>query len=166
MKKERMFLVLFILSICLFMAACATDRTAADLVYYVNQDLLGIADLEKEALADYASVTGDNYTTDQKVYEELKNYVIPLYGRFLDELRGINIGNEKIRKVHGVYVSGAELLYDGFKTKMMGIEMDNEDVIIQGNEKIEKGRDEVNRWRTELFELYKKYGVAEVKEKK
>ena len=166
MKKERMFLVSLILSFCLFVVACATDRTPVDLVNYVNQDLLGIADLEREALADYASVTGENYTTAQRVHDELKDDVIPLYGRFLDELRNINVGNEEIRKVHGVYVSGAELLYDGFKTKMLGIEMDNEDIIVQGNEKIEKGRDEVNRWRAELFELYKKYGVAEVKEKK
>ncbi len=62
-------------------------------------------------------------------------------------LRDIRPENEEIKRVHQSISRAAELIYDGFKTKMLGIENGNEDIIIQGNEKIEKGREEVERWR-------------------
>lgn len=165
MKRKRYigFFIPAILSALLLLGGCAIDNTATDLVIYTNQGLLNIAELERKALEHYASVVGENYTTDQRVYEELKDYVIPLYGRFLKGLRDIRPDAEEIKRVHGFYIRGAELLFDGFKTKMTGIEWKNESIILQGNDKIVKGREEVDQWRLELLELYKKYGVAEVK---
>lgn len=148
----------------LFTAGCATDQVAINLVEYTNQGILNIGELEREALAQYASVIGENYTTDQRVYDALKAKVIPLYQRFLEGLRNIDPVDEEIRRVHGIYLRGAESLLDGFKTKMLGIEIGNKNIIIQGNEKIVKGREEVKKWRLQLIELYKKYGVAEIKE--
>lgn len=155
--------LLFISS--LFTAGCATDQVGMNLVEYTNQGILNIGELEREALAQYASVIGENYTTDERVYVTLKEKVIPLYQQFLEGLRNIDPVNEEIRRVHGIYLRGAESLLDGFKTKMLGIEIDNKNIIIQGNEKIVKGREQVKKWRLQLIELYKKYGVAELKEK-
>ncbi|MFC1868564.1 hypothetical protein ACFL0H_10575 [Thermodesulfobacteriota bacterium] len=170
MKKDGIFPIISIMAIFLLAWGCAagmgsSGRVAEGLVNYTNHGLLRIAELEKKSLEHYASVIGENYTTDQRVQEALKNYVIPLYKRFLDGLRDIRPGAEEIRSVHGIYIRGAGLIYDGFKTKMLGIEMNNENVIIQGNEKIEKGREEVKKWRLALIDLYKKYGVTEIKEK-
>ncbi len=139
-----------------------TGPAAADIVNYVNTGLLGIAELEQKSLEAYASVTGDNYTTDQRVYEELRDFVVPNYKRFVDGLRNIAIENEEVRGVHGIYMQAAESIYDGFRTKMMGIENKDENIIVQGNKKIEKGEAEIERWRSELRELYKKHGVAEI----
>jgi hypothetical protein len=162
-----MFIIFFFISGCAFNrvgGGIITGSAAKDLVNYTNQGLLRIAELEKRSLERYASVIGENYTTDQRVYEELRDFVIPVYKRFLDGLRDIRSENEEIKRVHAIYIQAAELVYEGFKTKMLGIENGNEDIIIQGNEKIEKGRGEVERWRLELTELYKKHGVAEIKE--
>jgi hypothetical protein len=164
MARERIAFVISIFLICLWIAGCATGRGAKGLVNYANQGILNIAELERRSLERYASVVGDNYTTDQRVYEELRDFVIPVYKRFLDGLRDIMPENGEIKKLHAIYIRAAELMYDGFKTKMLGIENGSEDIVIQGNEKIEKGRDESTRWRLELIELYKKHGVAEIKE--
>src|SRR4030042_1321442 len=135
----------------IFISGCALNRAgggiivgsaAKELVDYTNQGLMRIAELEKRSLERYASVIGENYTTDQRVYEELRDFVIPVYKRFVDGLRGIMPENEDIKRVNAIYIQAAELMYDGFKNKMLGIENGNGDIIIQGNEKIEKGRDE------------------------
>ncbi|MBN2061047.1 MAG: hypothetical protein JW882_11600 [Deltaproteobacteria bacterium] len=164
MKGKRYigFFITAMVPVLLLLGGCTIDQTATDLVNYANQGLLNIAELERKALEHYASAVGENYTTEQRVYEELRDHVVPLYGRFLKGLREVNPNAEEIRRVHGIYLAGAEMLYEGFRTKMMGIEMKNEGVVLQGNEKIIKGREEVNRWRIELVELYKKYGVAEM----
>ena len=164
MARGRIAVIASIFLICLWITGCASGRGAKELVNYANQGILNIAELERKSLERYASVVGENYTTEQRVYEELRDFVIPVYKRFLDGLREIMPENEEIKRVHAVYIQAAELMYDGFKTKMVGIENGSEDIIIQGNEKIEKGRDEAIRWRMELIELYKKYGVAEIKE--
>ena len=165
-KGRRKFWAHALVFISLFITGCATDQVAMHLVEYTNQGILNIGPLEREALARYASVIGEHYTNDQRLYEELKNHVIPIYHRFLTGLRNVNPQDEEIKRVHGIYLRGAELLYDGFKTKMMGLELNNSKIVIQGNEKIVKGREEVLRWRLQLVELYKKYGVAELKEEK
>jgi hypothetical protein len=173
MARGRIAIIASIFLICLWITGCAFNRggggiatgsAAKDLVNYVNQGILNIAELERKSLERYASVVGENYTTDQRLYEELRDFVIPVYKRFLDGLREIMPENDEIKALHAIYIQAAELMYDGFKTKMLGVENGSEDIIIQGNEKIEKGRDEAARWRMELIELYKEHGVAEIKE--
>jgi len=151
---------------CLFVLCCASNKVGLELVNYVNQGILGIAELERISLEHYASVTGKNYTTDQRVYEALKDQVIPVYKRFLDGLRDISPEDQALKKLHGIYIRGAELLYDGFKMKMLGIERKDKNLIILSNEKIEKGRVENERWRKELNDLCKQHGVAEEKKVK
>ena len=162
---KNIFVIVAITACFLLFQSCATNQVAQKIVNYTNQDLLTIAELERKALESYASVIGDNYTNDERLYDELNKNVVPLYSRFLNGLRNINPDEEEIRRVHGIYLYGAELLLDGFKTLMFGIETNNKNIISQANEKIIKGREEVERWKSALIELYKKYGVAEVKEK-
>jgi hypothetical protein len=174
MAREGLSIIVSTLMVVLFFSGCTSSpfgsgriihgSAAVELVNYVNQGLLRIAELERKSLESYGSVIGENYTTDQRVYEEMKDSVIPLYKRFLDGLRDIDLENEEIKRVHAIYIQGAEMIYDGFKTKMLGIENEDEDIIIQGNQKIEKGREDVKQWRLELLELYKKQGVAEINE--
>jgi len=174
MATKKLSGIISIIMIGIFISGCASDKAgegriifgsaAVDLVNYVNQGILRIAELEQRSVERYESVIGENYTTDQRVYVELRDFVVPTYKRFLDGLRDIRPENEEVRKVHGIYIQGAEMMYDGFTTKMLGIENGNENIIIQGNEKIEKGSEEVKRWRLELIGLYKKHGVAEVGE--
>ena len=166
MKGNKILIILFFLGICLFLVCCATDKVALELVEYVNQDILSIAELEKRSLERYAAVTGKNYTSDQKVCDALGDYVIPNYKRFLDLLRKIHLQSEALKNLHGIYVQGAELLYGGFRAKLAGLEKKDEILIRAANEKIEKGRIENARWRKELMALYEKHGVAEKDKKK
>ena len=165
MQKRAIILVISMSAIFLF-ASCATNKgvtskATVNLVNYTNQGILMIAELEQKSLDRYASVTGENYTTDQKIYNELNDFIIPTYKRFVDGLRAITPEDADIQRVHAIYINAAELMYNGFKTKMIGIENKDEAIIMQANENIEKARGECKRWRLELIELYKKYGVAE-----
>jgi len=163
MKRATIWLMATVWIMAGLAAGCATQREARDLVNYVNQGVLNIAELESKALERYASVTGENYTTDQRTYEALRDGVIPLYKRFLDGLRKIQPETEEVKKLHRIYILGAEQLYEGFKEKRYGIEIGNEKIIRSANEKIEKGRVENERWRSELEVLAKKYKLKEAK---
>jgi hypothetical protein len=157
-----LFLAIF-LWLLFFTGSCATNRVSHDLAEYVNQGILGIVELEKRALESYASVIGKNYTTAERVYEALKNDVIPQYGRFVELLREIVPETEEVMKLHRIYIRGAECILSGFKAKMVGIETKQESFIITANRQIEKGRIETEKWRTELIKMYQQYGLVEKK---
>lgn len=164
-KKKDVVVYVLSLIVILLLFSCATDRLGVNIVKYVNQSIHEISELEKISLKEYASVTGKNYTTDKAVYDALKNKVIPTYKQFLDLLRKINPEMEEVKNLHGVYVHGAEMIYTGFKTKLVGLEEKDINVIQAANNQIQQGRIETERWRDELFKLYKKHGVAEIKKK-
>jgi len=166
LKKNSIILVLpFFLGLCFFSISHAEDKVAMDLVNYVNQGILGIAELEIRSLERYDAVTGNNYTTDERVYKSLNDDVIPLYKRFLELLRDIAPKTKEVINLHRIYVRGAEYINEGFKMKKLGIENKNEGIILQANKKIEKGSDDVRRWKKEIMVLYEKHGVAPAGEK-
>lgn len=169
------FSILFICTVTLF-SGCTSDKSytggklitgsaANDIVNYVNQGLFSIAELEQKSLERYASVTGENATTDKKLYETLRDFVVPTYKRFVIGLKNISIDNLEVRQVHAIYIKAAESTLEGFQTIMNGSENNDETVIRQGNKKLEEGRAGIDKWRSKLNELYKKHGVAEVKNK-
>jgi hypothetical protein len=169
---------LLFISICIILLflGCSSDKSytggklitgpaANDIVNYVNQGLISIAELEEKSLESYASVTGENATTDKKLLETLRDFVIPTYKRFVTGLKNIPIENQEVRQVNAIYIKAAEMKLEGFQTIMLGLENNDIAIIQQGNKKLDEGSAELDRWRTELNELYKKHGVAQLKEK-
>ena len=160
---HRTVILFLLLAVSLFFSRCATDKVALELAHYVNQDILNISELEQKSLQKYALVTGPNYTTEEKLYDTLKHDVVPDYKRFLTLLRDISPKEIEVRKLHKFYLSGAELIYGGFKTKMFGLETNDVFVIQAANKKIEKGRLQTERWRKELMLLAETHGLKKPK---
>ena len=158
-NKIRISILMFTLALLGVCAGCATDKVAIDLTIYVNQGILRISELEEKALARYASVTGKNYTSDEKVYEALKTYVIPLYERFLREMRTIRPQTDEVKNLHRMYVSGAESLLEGFKLIMYAIEAQDTAMVRSANQNFEKGRLQQEQWRKETAALGKEHSV-------
>jgi len=161
-----MFFSLCSVLIAMAIMGCATSRVPKDLADYVNQGVLRIAELERVSLEKYAAVTGPNFTTEQRVYETLKDEVIPLYNQFVNGLRNLRPETDEVKKVHGIYVLGADSMLEGFTEKMYGIKNGDNNVVMSANRKIEKGRLENERWRKGLMELAEKQGLKQSKEEK
>ena len=160
------YLPVFFLYTAFSLAGCAPDRVGLELMEYVNQDILGISQLEIKALERYAAVTGTNYTTHQAVHAALKNDVIPLYGRFVDLLKQIRPQSDEIRQLHAVYKDGAEMMYNGFKSMLQALEKKDEALMQSANAQIESGRTETEKWRGRLLSLYGTHGVRAATETK
>ena len=157
--KIKIITVIFALVLACVSAGCATDKVALDLTNYLNQGVLNIAELEEKSLAHYAAVTGSNYKNDQTAYEALRDYVIPLYKRFVRGLRALQPETQEVRNLNRIYIDGADSLLEGFKLVMLAIETQDASLIRPANEYLEKGRFENERWRNELIALAGKHGV-------
>lgn len=151
----------FIAGVFFFLPACVVDNVAWDLMTYMNQGILNIAELERRPLERYALVRGEYYTTDQRIYTALKEDIIPEYKRFLDLLQQIEPKTEEVRKLHWVYIQGAKSIYRGFKIKMIGLEKGDEVLVGWANEEIERGRKQNEKWRKELAALHEAHGIEQ-----
>ncbi len=148
-----------LLGVCFFLFACATDKVAWDLVDYVNQDILGIAELERRPLERYTSARGDKDFTEQKLYKALKEDVLPEYKRFYDLLKEIKPKTKEVRRLHYIYIRGTEYIYRGLKTKMIGLEKKDEIIIRSANCEIAKGKEKNKIWRRGLVALFEEHGI-------
>lgn len=148
---------------------CATNmgsnEIANDITKYANEGLLNIEELERKPLEAYSGVIGTHYKNEQEVYDTLKNKVIPIYERFVNELRDIHPSEEEVKMVHGQYIRAAEKILNGFKVKMLGIEINNEKMILGANKTIEQGNVEIQQWRDDFTALCTKYGVGQEKKR-
>lgn len=152
--------------IFIFLCSCAVGKTSTDIVAYVNQDIMNISQLEILALKYYGSVTGDHYTTDDRVLSVLKNHTIPLYSRFYALLREISPNTLELKQVHQNYVRGAGEILNGFKAKMIGLEKNDAGLMQLANRQIEEGGKEVGKWRIELYQLITKNESVKMGSKK
>jgi len=157
--KSKISILILTLALACFSAGCATDKVALDLTNYLNQGVLNIAELEEKSLSRYASVTGSNYKDDQTTYEALRDYVIPLYRRFIRGLRALQPETQDVRDLNRIYIDAADSLLEGFKLILLAIEKQDVSLIRPANEYLEKGRLENERWRSELVALAGKHGV-------
>jgi polysaccharide export outer membrane protein len=137
-----------------------------DLVDYVNRGLLNIQEVEKSALERYDSVTGKNYFTDEKVYDALKNDIIPGYEQFVDLLKDVKPKTLEVSQLHFIYIRNSEDILGGFRAKMLGLEKKEEQLIEAANRQIEGGRRENEKWRERLADLLTKYGIEKPAGKK
>jgi hypothetical protein len=149
-----------------FLFACAGGRLSKEMVVYVNQDIMNISQLEILALKHYAAVTGDHYTNDERVHSALKNDVIPLYKRFYTLLKEVSPVESEIKRIHRIYVHGAEEILNGFNAKKMGLENKDEGLVRLANLEIEEGGKKVGRWRAELYQLITKNKSVRMKSEK
>jgi len=160
-KTKRFHSLISLLCFSIIIIGCATDRVAMDLTEYMNQGILHISELENKSLIRYASINCENCDiTDKEIYHTLKYEVIPTYKRFLYLLRNINPATEEVTQLHAVYIRGAEMIFRGFKIKLIGLEKKDPNIVVTANDKIDSGMMETYEWNKKLAALSKQHGVG------
>jgi len=102
---------LFLTSI---LSSCYRDPVLKEINFYLHDKLAGISYLENKAIAAFEHVTGDNYTTDQELYNTLIYDVIPVYYEFLTKLNYIEVQSPALQKIHNSCLDGVNLQYNAF----------------------------------------------------
>ncbi len=146
---------------CLWLLGCAPGAVQKDLVNYINQDIMGVAAVEQAALARYASVSGENYVSDQQLYSTLKREVVPTFTEFVNVLHRIEPETDAVKQLHATFINGAEYRLRGFQTIMGGIRAQDAQVVRAANSLLEEGALELEKWRTALQQLYETYGIRQ-----
>ncbi|MBX9994171.1 hypothetical protein ACFX4Y_07755 [Priestia sp. YIM B13446] len=152
--------VLFCLVPLLFLlSACFSDPVQDDLIDYNNQDLKKAAQLEKEAIDAYDSVTGANYTSDAVMYDTMTSEVIPTYRKFVDELENIDVETDDLRKVHEGYIKAANTQYNAFIKIVSALEKQDRNLIAEANAMLDEARKGIRDYNAAIKKLAKEHDV-------
>lgn len=156
MRKSLVFLVLFTLVI---LSGCFKDPIQDDLLNYVNSDMKTAYELEKKAVTAYESVTGPNFSNDQLLYDTLQNEVIPTYEQFIKELKAIKVETDELKKIHAIYIKGAETQFQAFEVIIEALENQDPALIEEANAILEQGRNQISDYQSKLDQLAKEHNV-------
>jgi hypothetical protein len=98
-----------------------------------------LAAAEAEILNGWASVSGENYTTDQVMYAKLK-VLLPKITKFVARIEAIRPKNSKIYKAHTGYIEGWNLQFQGFTMTLSALETQDYAKVTSANGFLAKGR--------------------------
>jgi hypothetical protein len=132
-----------------------------DLLNYINVELLEVVQYETDTITAWDSVSGDNYTDDYTMYEVLTETIIPTYREFVNRIEPITLRlkTKEVRDLNEKYVEAVSLQMNGFLILINAIETQDSSLVVQFNERLDKGRRLVREWQIELQDLCDKNGV-------
>jgi hypothetical protein len=155
--KKRLSALVF-LSV-LLLAGCLGDPVQDEILTYVNEDTADAKELEGKAISAYESVSGENYSDDQTMYDALLNDVIPTYTEFIKELESVSIEEEELKEIHEIYIEGANLQLQGFNKIVEALEAQDASIIDEANEILADGRNSIQDYQAKLEEFAKEHDV-------
>ncbi|MBY7739485.1 hypothetical protein [Paenibacillus polymyxa] len=133
---------IFMLVLCCFsiLAACSTDPVKKDLITYVNDGMLPLTQDEKAVTEKYESVTGDNFTDDETLYNTLRDDIIPEYTKYLDKVEAVKTETPEVRAVHETYIKAVSTQKEALITMIDALEKGDLNLINESNTKLSEGK--------------------------
>jgi hypothetical protein len=143
----------------LLLAGCFNDPVQDDLLNYVNKEIKPAGKLEAAAVSAYEGVSGANYTDDQTMYDALTKEVIPNYTEFIKELDSVKIETDELRKIHEIYMEGAEIQLKAFVTIKQALEEQDPALVQKANGMLADAREHIQNYKSKLNKLAKDHNV-------
>jgi hypothetical protein len=156
MVKRVLALVVF--GCFLVLAGCG-GPVQDDILNYINKELKTAHELEEKAVSAYESVAGANYKDDATMHDALVNEVIPNYSELINELESVSMESDELKKIHDIYLSGANLQLSAFEKIKEAIEKQDSNMIEEANQLLEEGRLQIEDYNHKLDELAKENNV-------
>ena len=122
-----------------------------------NHEIEELLDHDKEIQEAYNSVTGDNFISEQVLHDELEKNIIPESEDLLDQLGDIDQDTEEIQEVHQKIKEAQSTLLQGYNLWVEAIQEEDQDMVDEAVELVEKGKELRQTFYKELDILLQKY---------
>ncbi|MFI8577801.1 hypothetical protein ACIGEL_19100 [Rossellomorea aquimaris] len=154
--KINIFLIGFVL--LLVLSGCS-DPVQDDLLNYINEEMKPLAVLEEEAIAEYDSVTGNNYVDDMTTYIHIEEFVVPMYRDFIEQLEAVNPETSEVQELHESYIEAVNIQNNAMLKLLAAIEQQDYDMVADANEMLAEGRAGIRSFKSELERLAEEHNV-------
>ena len=138
MKKIISLVLCAILAFALI--GCVDTAKQDAILKYINEDLASLTELETLFYDSYSSVSGDNYTDDETMYEELSNNTV-IYARQLSDAAtnlSSGIKDSDLLAVHKLYMEASTNNLNAITMIMAALENQDYEQVSAANELLGK----------------------------
>lgn len=104
---------------------------------------------ENSILSKYGSVTGDNYSDDETMYEVLTE-LAPEMNRFIAKIEKIQPRNTTLRSIHKTYISGWNLQFEAVLLMLEALENQSYAGMAKANKSLSQGRSKLTDFQAKL----------------
>jgi len=156
LKKLSWFLsVLFFVTL---LAGCGSDPIQDDLISYINEGVLSVADEEKRILAEYASLNAEN-ADDETFSNRLNESIIPAYQNYVEKVTDIKPKTKEVRALHEILIEIVNTQMSAFVTMVDALEKQNFSLVEQANGQLDQVSKLTKDYHEKLADLAKDYKV-------
>ena len=122
---------------------------------YINNDLAKLMEIEQKFLNSYGSVSVENYTDDETMYNEIKNYSSVYAQEMQSKAYEIadKIQFDKIKDLHNLFINYASSVNSAMGLMLSGLYEQDLDYVNDANEKLSEANDYASRYKEELQSL-------------
>ncbi len=153
---RKRFLVLFVAGMMSLSSMVLTVPTAhgaakvskSEYQAYIKT-MKSLVSAESSILRKYGSVTGDNYSDDETMYEVFVN-LTPEINRFIGRIERVQPKNSTLRSIHNLYVAGWNLQNEAVLLSLQALEDQSYAGMAQSNKVLSQGRAKLNEYRARL----------------
>jgi hypothetical protein len=133
----------------------------SDLLTYINDCISTIVEYESTAAVSYASVSGENYTSDLDMYKALTDVVIPNYRKLAEGLDGfsVKLKTDECRKLNEKYIEAVKTNMSAFIILENLLDTQDASKAEGFTERLEKGQMLMGEWQAEFQALCNENGV-------
>lgn len=137
------------------------SNSSKEIIDYMNNDVTVLAQTETKMLNSLESVTGDNFSDDYSLYNEIKTTTLPTAELLASEADSIynDLSSKEIKEVHSIYIDYCKTYCEALEYVLDGIEQQNKTTIAEAYDKFEQASGLGTDYKDEIDRLANKYGV-------
>lgn len=135
------------------------EETQKEIVNFINNDIAKVSAYETEANDELATVSGDNYSSEDKLYDVLTNKVIPTYEKAVSEAKNIQVNSSELEPLKKQMEDATSTYYEALQLEKEALEKDNEELFGKSNAKAQEYLLMLKDYHEDMAKLAKKYDI-------
>ncbi|MEK4970940.1 hypothetical protein NSQ89_00940 [Niallia sp. FSL R7-0648] len=133
--------------------------TQGEIVDFINNDIQKIVTYETEANQQLATVSGDNYNSDEELYEVLTSKVIPTYEKAVNEAKELQVSAEELEPMKSKIKEATSTYYEALILEKEALEKKDKGLIEESNKKGQEYIVLINSYHEDMKNLASKYEI-------
>ena len=162
MKTLKKILVMCMtLVVMVGVTGCVDSDKQERLIQFINVDLSEAKELETEANELYTNNVGDNYESDEALYNALKDTIVPNYEKMVKVVSSIDLGEyTEFNELKSLIIQYWSKKLEAFNKMIDALEAQDSDRVTKANDLLGEAEDIYKKYESELEKLEKEYDIV------
>lgn len=135
------------------------EEKQKEIVQFINDDMQNIVNYETEANQQLATVSGENFRSDQELYEVLTVKVIPTYEKAVNEVKNLEVSIDELEPLIKQIEVATGTYYEALMLEKEALEKNDKELIEKSNSKAQEYMEKITSYHEDMKNLAGDYEI-------